>query len=33
MLGIEIRDSLNFFRIFFSTSRYYGCSGRYWLLL
>jgi hypothetical protein len=33
MLGVEIRDSLNFFRIFFSTFRYYGCSGRYRLLL
>jgi hypothetical protein len=33
MLGIEIRDSLNFFRVFFSTFRYCRCSGRYRLLL
>jgi hypothetical protein len=33
MLGVEIRNSLDFLRVFFSTFRYYGCSGRYWLLL
>jgi hypothetical protein len=33
MLRIEIRNYLNFFRVFFSTFRYYGCSGRYLLLL
>jgi hypothetical protein len=33
MLGVEIRNSLNFLRVFFSTFRYYGCSGRYLLLL
>jgi hypothetical protein len=32
MLGIEIRNSLNFLRVFFSTFRYYGYSRRYWLL-
>jgi hypothetical protein len=33
MLGIEIRNSLDFFGVFFSTFRYYGYSRRYWLLL
>jgi hypothetical protein len=33
MLRVEIRNSLNFLRVFFSTFRYYGCSGRYLLLL
>jgi hypothetical protein len=33
MFGVEIRNSLNFLRVFFSTFRYYGCSGRYVLLL
>jgi hypothetical protein len=33
MLGVEIRNSLDFLRVFFSTFRYYGCSRRYWLLL
>jgi hypothetical protein len=33
MLGIEIRNSFNFLRVFFSTFRYYRCSRRYWLLL
>jgi hypothetical protein len=33
MLGIEIRNSLNFLRVFFSTFRYYRYSTRYWLLL
>jgi hypothetical protein len=33
MLGIKIRNSFNFLRVFFSTLRYYKCSRRYWLLL
>jgi hypothetical protein len=33
MLRVEIRNSLNFLQVFFSTFRYYGCSGRYLLLL
>jgi hypothetical protein len=33
MLGVEILNSLDFLRVFFSTFRYYGCSGRYGLLL
>jgi hypothetical protein len=33
MLGIEIRNSIDFLRVFFSTFRYYRYSRRYWLLL
>jgi hypothetical protein len=33
MLGIEMRNSLDFLRVFFSTFRYYRYSRRYWLLL
>jgi hypothetical protein len=33
MLRFKIRNSLNFLRVFFTTFRYYGCSGRYLLLL
>jgi hypothetical protein len=33
MLGIKIRNSLNFLRVFFSTFRYYRYNRRYWLLL
>jgi hypothetical protein len=33
MLGIEIRNSLDFLRVFFSTFRYHRYSRRYWLLL
>jgi hypothetical protein len=33
MLKVEIQNSLDFLRVFFSTFRYYGCNGRYWLLL
>jgi hypothetical protein len=29
MLGVEIQNSLDFLRVFFSTFRYYGRSGRY----
>jgi hypothetical protein len=33
MLGIKIRNSLDFLRVFFSTFRYYRYSRRHWLLL
>jgi hypothetical protein len=33
MLRIEIRNSLDFLRVFFSIFRYYRYSRRYWLLL
>jgi hypothetical protein len=33
MLGIEIRNSLDFLRVFLSTFRYHRYSRRYWLLL
>jgi hypothetical protein len=29
MLGVEIRNSLDFLRVFFSTFRYYRCNRRY----
>jgi hypothetical protein len=33
MLGVEIRNSLDFLQVFFSAFRYYRYSRRYWLLL
>jgi hypothetical protein len=33
MLGVEIRNSLDFLRVFFFTFGCYRYSGRYWLLL